>query len=112
MSTVTLMDIAAACDAEFGVTLDQMRRCWRNSGHREVPAVTARNTGMWLARRCTDHASAEIYAFFGLSHVNYAGECICKIAERYELDLDFAERVARIEAELGVSAQPMRREAA
>lgn len=112
MSTVTLMDIAAACDAEFGVTLDQMRRCWRNSGHREVPAVTARNTGMWLARRCTDHASAEIYAFFGLSHVNYAGECIRKIAERYELDLDFAERVARIEAELGVSAQPMRREAA
>lgn len=112
MSTVTLMDIAAACDAEFGVTLDQMRRCWRNSGHREVPAVTARNTGMWLARRCTDHASAEIYAFFGLSHVNYAGECIRKIAERYELDLDFAERVARIEAELGVSAQPMRRKAA
>ena len=112
MSTVTLMDIAAACGAEFGVTLDEMRRNWRNSGHREVPAVTARNAGMWLARRCTDHASAEIYAFFGLSHVNYAGECIRKIAERYELDLDFAERVARIEAELGVSAQPMRREAA
>jgi len=112
MSTVTLMDIAAACGAEFGVTLDEMRRNWRNSGHREVPAVTARNAGMWLARRCTDHASAEIYAFFGLSHVNYAGECIRKIHERRQLDADFAERVDRITAALGLVRQPMRREAA
>jgi len=112
MSKISLMDIAAACGAEFGVTLDEMRRSYRNSGTREVPAVTARNTGMWIAKRHTDHTSAEIYAFFGMSHGNYAGECIRKIAERYELDLNFAERVARIEAALGVGALAEGREAA
>ena len=97
MSNVTLLDIARVCGAEFGVSLDEMRRSYRNSGHREVPAVTAGNTGMWLAKRHTPHTSAEIYAFFGMSHSNYAGECIRKIAEREWLDSAFAERVARIE---------------
>lgn len=97
MSNVTLLDIARVCGAEFGVSLDEMRRSYRNSGHREVPAVTAGNTGMWLAKRHTPHTSAEIYAFFGMSHSNYAGECIRKLGERIALDLDFAERMVRIE---------------
>lgn len=100
MSNVTLSEIANACAREFGVTLDGMRRRYPNSGHREIAAVTARNTGMWLAKMHTPHASAEIYAFFGMRHGNYAGECVRKIQERHWLDFGFAKCVARIEEEI------------
>lgn len=102
MTTLSLTEIARAVGREWGVSFEEMRRNWRNAGHREVPAVTARSVAMWLAKLEGGHAMRDICPFFGLRDVNYGGELIRKVHYRLWHDAAFRRRVTRVKGALGL----------